>query len=173
LKGYNFTEWNDIVDLLKAQTGKQVYSSTHRLLKDRDFLLLSEINLDVSSSAVEPFLINDNTSEITHPIHLNLLTVSESTSKEKNCVFLDKSKLVFPLILRKWQHGDFFYPVGMEGKKKLSNYFKDEKYSLLEKESTWLLCSGENILWIVGKRQDKRCLSNASTNSILKVSFIS
>ena len=64
--------------------------------------------------------------------------------------------LKFPLTLRKWRESDYFYPKGLEGKKKLSKYFKDEKFSLLDKEKQWLLCSGEDIIWVVGKRVDER-----------------
>jgi tRNA(Ile)-lysidine synthase len=83
--------------------------------------------------------------------------------------FLDKSKLKFPLTVRKWKKGDYFYPIGLQGKKKLSKFFKDEKYSLFEKENTWILCSGDDIAWIVGKRLDERYKITNETTSILKI----
>ena len=65
--------------------------------------------------------------------------------------------------LRKWKQSDYFYPIGLKGKKKLSKYFKDEKFSLLDKESQWLLCSGEDIVWVIGKRADQRFLADEKT----------
>ena len=67
------------------------------------------------------------------------------------------------MTLRKWKQSDYFYPSGLKGSKKLSKYFKDEKYSLLEKEAQWLLCSGEKIVWVIGKRGDQRFLADADT----------
>ena len=168
LKEFGFTEWNDVTHLLKAQSGKEVVSKTHRLLKDRDSLLLTEIKKEVSTLAYQ---IAENTSEITTPIHLTFDETTDITSSNNNSIFVDLEKLVFPLTLRKWQHGDYFYPTGMQGKKKISKYFKDEKLSSLEKENTWLLCSNDAIVWVVGKRQDDRFLAKKNTNAILHIKF--
>lgn len=103
------------------------------------------------------FEIAKNTLEIKKPIHLAFEEVSNKTILNKNTVYLSKENLTFPLVVRKWQNGDYFYPTGMQGKKKISKYFKDEKKSLLEKKQTWLLCnSNDDILWIIGNRQDNR-----------------
>ena len=83
--------------------------------------------------------------------------------------FIDKSLLKYPLVVRKREKGDYFYPIGMQGKKKLSKYFKDEKLSLLEKENTWLLCNGQEIVWVIGKRLDERFKVSKNTSSILKI----
>mgnify|MGYP003384043464 CR=1 FL=1 len=166
LKDYHFTEWNDVADLLSAQSGKQVFSSTHRLVKDREFLLLTKIEEETETSN---YLISENTTKLTFPIQLTFEKVTKTNFKELQTIFLDATKITFPLILRKWKNGDYFYPIGMQGKKKISNYFKDEKYSLIDKESAWLLCSKNDIVWIVGKRQDKRFLPESATSSILKI----
>ncbi len=165
LHEYGFTEWNDVVNLLNAQTGKQVVSKTHRLLKDRGFLLVSEIK--PKQETIE-YLILENTSTIKSPIQLTFETVEEITSTDTQLAFFDLEKITFPLILRKWKSGDYFHPSGMKGKKKISKFFKDEKYSLIAKENTWLLCSKNTIIWVVGKRADQRFLATTISKKILK-----
>ncbi|MFN0728168.1 tRNA lysidine(34) synthetase TilS [Polaribacter gochangensis] len=166
LKEFGFTEWNDVTHLLSAQSGKEVLSKTHRLLKDRDFLLLSEIK---ENNKNLEYKITENTLEITIPLHLTFKKTTEISSENTNEIFVDLEKVTYPLVLRKWQHGDYFYPKGMQGKKKVSKYFKDEKFSLLEKENTWLLCTNETVLWIVGYRQDNRFLADKNTATVLKI----
>lgn len=168
LKSYHFTEWNDVYDLLNAQSGKQVFSKTHRLLKDRDVLILSKI--DLSNSIEMAFQIEEEITEITNPIHLAFEEVFEKSTENKQTIYVDKDLLKYPLILRKWEKGDYIYPLGMQGKKKLSKYFKDEKFSLIDKENTWLLCNADNqIMWIVNHRQDRRFVKNNN----LKISVLS
>ena len=168
LKSYHFTEWNDVYDLLNAQSGKQVFSKTHRLLKDRDVLILSKI--DLSNSIEMAFQIEEEITEITNPIHLTFKEVIEKSTENKQTIYVDKDLLKYPLMLRKWEKGDYIYPLGMQGKKKLSKYFKDEKFSLIDKENTWLLCNAENqIMWIVNHRQDRRFVKNNN----LKISVLS
>ena len=167
LKEYSFTEWNDVSNLLSAQSGKQIFSKTHRLLKDRAFLLLSK---NVISNEKELFLIDESQSEIIHPIHLNFEVVQQKSTENKQTIYVDKDLLKYSLIVRKWQNGDYLYPQGMQGKKKLSKYFKDEKLSLLEKENTWLLCNSENeIIWVLNHRQDNRFSLKKTSNNILKI----
>ncbi|MDO9038255.1 MAG: tRNA lysidine(34) synthetase TilS, partial [Lutibacter sp.] len=89
---------------------------------------------------------------------------------DKNTISIDFDKIEFPLLLRKWQKGDFFFPIGMNGKKKVSKFFKDEKLSLIDKENAWLLCSKNDIIWVVGKRMDDRFKVTKSTSKILKIS---
>ncbi len=165
LKHYNFTEWNDVYHLLAAQSGKQIFSKTHVLLKDRSKLILSERDFSFISKSI--FKIEENQSEILKPIHMIFEENIEKSTDTKNSIFVDKTKLKFPLIVRKWQNGDYFYPSGMEGKKKLSKYFKDEKLSLIEKQQIWLLCNNNNdIIWVINKRQDNRFLSKSPETSL-------
>ena len=170
LKDYGFTEWNDVYSLLQAQSGKQIFSKTHRLIKDRDCLLLSNLDSSVSSSVVERLLIEENAKQIQTPIGiLHFETTKQINELNSSTIYIDKNKLKFPLTLRKWQEGDYFYPFGMQGKKKLSKYFKDEKLSLIEKENVWLLCSGDDIVWVINRRADNRFKVTESTKQILKI----
>lgn len=170
LKEYNFTEWNDVYNLLSAQSGKHVFSKTHRLLKDRGSLILSK---NINSSIQEKYLIQENQSEITTPIRLFFEKIENYKVENKQTISIDKDLLKYPLIVRKWENGDYLYPTGMKGKKKLSKYFKDEKFSLIEKENTWLLCNSEKeIIWIINHRQDRRFFPNKATKNHLKITTL-
>ncbi|WP_334056063.1 tRNA lysidine(34) synthetase TilS [Polaribacter sp. P097] len=166
LKEYHFTEWNDVYHLLDSQSGKAVYSKTHRLLKDRSFLILSKLENNTN----EVYRITENDVLISQPLNLNFQEVTEIKPQNKHSIYVDKDLLNYPLYLRKKQNGDYIYPSGMQGKKKLSKYFKDEKFSLLDKENTWLLCNAENaIVWVIGYRQDRRFMATTSTKNYLKI----
>lgn len=166
LNGFGFTQWEVILDLLTAQSGKQVFSNTHRLLKDREYVILSEI-AELPDTAIH---INETQSLVLTPFGQLVLTKSNTIeAAAKHIAFLDANLLKFPLTLRPWKDGDYFYPSGMKGKKKLSKYFKDEKLSLLDKENIWLLCSGDDIVWILNHRVDDRFKATVKTQEILKI----
>ena len=91
---------------------------------------------------------------------------------DPNTISIDYNTIKFPLIIRKWQKGDYFYPIGLKGKKKLSKFFKDEKMSLLEKENAWILCTANNnIIWVIGKRLDEHFKVTKTTSKLLKVKY--
>ncbi len=166
LKQYGFTAWNDVYDLVETQSGKQVFSPTHVLLKDREKLILSK-RKESATEAI--FCIESKESIVNIPLNISFCNVSYLSESDSNCIFVDEDKITFPLILRKWKTGDYFYPSGMTGKKKLSKYFKDEKYSLLEKENQWLLCSEDQIVWVIGKRADERFIVKEKTKNSIKI----
>jgi len=170
LKDFGFTEWNDVMDLLSAQSGKQLFSNQYRLIKDRDVLLLTKINEGITVKS--RYEIDEFTSEIKTPIFLKIEEVPEEKEDEKHIIYVDKDLIEFPLILRKWEYGNAFYPTKMEGSKKISRYYKDAKLSILEKENTWLLTTNTNeIIWVVNKRQDRRFLTTETTKHLLKISI--
>ena len=165
-KDYGFTEWHDVVDLLDAETGKQVFSKTYRLIKNRDHLLLSKINLEAS----ETISVLAEEKQVETPFGILFFDEADAIfGKQTNIIFVDEAKLKFPLTIRKYQEGDVFYPLGMKGKKKLSKYFKDEKLSLLDKENIWLLCSVNDIVWVINRRADNRFRVTENTKQILKI----
>jgi len=165
---FGFTEWDDVKGLLSAESGKQVFSRTHRMVKDRDCLILSKLQ----SNAGQSYYVHIADTCIDRPVKLLLEDVRCIDERAKNVVFLDKEKLNFPLVLRNWINGDYFYPFGMKGKKKVSKFFKDEKMDLVSKEKQWLLCSDNKIVWVVGKRADERFRVDDSTRKILKITQI-
>ncbi|WP_460219128.1 tRNA lysidine(34) synthetase TilS [Psychroserpens sp. MEBiC05023] len=170
-KDYGFTEWNDVLNLLDAQTGKQVFSKTHRLIKDREHLILTKCYTERSRSANEDIVvINASDRKVNSPAGILLFDEADAIfGTRSNVIFVDRDVLVFPLHLRRWQKGDAFYPYGMKGKKKLSKYFKDEKLSLVDKENIWLLISNDTIVWVIGMRGDERFKVTDKTSNILKI----
>ena len=171
LKDYGFTEWNDVVDLITAQSGKQLFSKEYRLIKDRDFIILTKLN--TALEAKNQFKIPESTRKIEKPIALSLNIVSEEMDIDNKTIYVDKDLLKFPLTARKWEYGDYFCPTGMNGTKKISRYFKDKKLSLLDKENIWLLANADNeIIWVISYRQDNRFLATNTTKNILKITTL-
>ncbi|MEM7084532.1 MAG: tRNA lysidine(34) synthetase TilS [Bacteroidota bacterium] len=168
LHPFGFSAWSDISDLLTGQSGKQVFSPTHRILKDRDVLLLTARQED---SKKHSFYISEDTLEIQLPIQLKFESVERFEITNANTVFVDNERLSYPLQLRRWQEGDVFQPYGMEGKKKLSKFFKDEKLSLVAKENVWVLCSKNKIVWVVGMRPDHQFKVSKNTRNIVRIDY--
>jgi tRNA(Ile)-lysidine synthase len=169
LKQFEFKAWNDITNLVHAQSGKQVFSENYVLLKNRDTLILSS---RVNTNDETFFWIAKNQKEVKFPLKLSFCNVDDISHEPTNTIFVDEETLQFPLLIRKWHEGDLFFPFGMNGKKKLSKFFKDEKFSLLDKANIWLLCSDDKIIWIIGKRQDERFKVTDATTKILQIKNI-
>lgn len=167
LHEFGFSSWNDVYDLVESQSGKQVFSPDFRLLKDRDSLILSPIHSEKEKSE---YFVNKNSTEVNFPLNLSFCKVSDISLPTNTAIFVDEDQLEFPLVLKRWNQGDLFQPFGMNGKsKKVSKFFKDEKLSLIEKENSWILWSGNRIVWIVGLRQDERFRIINTTKNILKI----
>ena len=157
---YGFNNVTDLLYLIQAQSGKFLVSNTHRLIRDREQLILTPIEKSDLSKEIKWIPEYD----LKAPIQISV--ESEFVPKHKYAL-LNADMLKYPLILRKYKKGDYFCPVGMKGKKKLSKYFKDQKFSLLDKESQWVLCSEDQIVWVVGHRVDARFAGNSDTNNPL------
>lgn len=167
-KDYGFTEWNDVVGLLDAESGKQVLSNSHRLIKHREHLILAD--LCHSDQSEESLLIKETDKSMETPIGILFLDEADAViGNSKTTIHVDRNKVIFPLELRPWKEGDYFYPIGMKGKKKISKYLKDEKLSLVEKENTWVLTSENSVLWVIGKRPDERYKVINETKQILRI----
>ncbi|MDL2208380.1 tRNA lysidine(34) synthetase TilS [Parabacteroides sp. OttesenSCG-928-O15] len=167
---FNRLQVRDIFSSLQKEPGKLFYSSTHRLLKDRTTLLLTPLEEEKSPESFKICSEND----VAHlPIELSfrpIVYTSETViDKDKNCAWFDADKVCFPLELRRWRKADWFIPFGMRGRQKLSDYFSNNKYSRFEKENIWLLCSEDDILWIVGERTDNRFRIETTTKQALIV----
>ncbi|HRG00891.1 MAG TPA: tRNA lysidine(34) synthetase TilS [Bacteroidia bacterium] len=149
------------------KVGKQFSSATHKLVIDRTYIIVKAI--------IEEEIKEYTISSIDDIKHLPILLTFEETtngtfSKNKNEICIPFKDAIFPLKLRRWKQGDKFKPFGMNGFKKLSDFFKDQKLSLFEKESVWILGNKEHIIWVVGYRMDDRCKVVEGTEKVLKIS---
>ena len=167
---YGFSDWKALSKLLDGQSGKKLLSKTHTLIKNRQVLILFSNDLPTATSQkIESH--NDIAFIENLGCHLKIDKVSVLDSPDTNTIYVDFDKLQFPLELRPWKNGDYFYPKGMEGKKKISKFFKDEKMSLSEKDKTLLLCSDAQVVWVVGKRQDARFIASETDALMCKISL--
>lgn len=174
LKAYDFTPSvvADIYLSLSKEAGKIFFSPTHRLIKDRTCLLVSPLREEKERTE---YRLSSDEGRWSGPIGLSFEKIELNEDflmrKDWNIGYFDYDKLTFPLVLRKWKRGDWFVPFGMKGRKKLSDYFSDRKFSLLEKEQVWLLCSGDAVIWVVGERPDNRFCLDKTTKRVLVVNF--
>jgi tRNA(Ile)-lysidine synthase len=166
LHKYGFTAWNDVYDLIYSQSGKQIFSENYVLLKDREYLLLSQKTTDFETVVIHSVTENTN-----FPLNFSFCNTSNISNQNKNIIFVEESKLQFPLTIRKWNSGDYFYPAGMQGKKKVSKYFKDEKFTLFQKQQAFILESNNKIVWIIGHRADERFKPENTNQNIIQITY--
>jgi len=171
--GFNAAQVAQIIDALPHESGKIFYSQHESGLKDRRFLIISEKNeKDVSYTLIQP-----DEAKIEKPDAAFLFTYQPAEgyqiNPDANIAALDAGKIVFPLMLRRWKTGDYFYPLGMNmKKKKLKRFFIDLKLSLAQKEAVWVLTDDrERIVWIAGYRPDERFKITAKTTQVCQITF--
>ena len=167
--GFQPEQIGDIIDSLNKESGRKFFSETYRLVKDREFLLISPF----AEMQEKVYYLEEDCTTVSLPVHLSFDKLDRNSSFKFSThpyvVDLDLDKLVFPLMLRHWQEGEYFQPLGMLGLKKLSDFFIDEKYSIPDKENAWILASGNQIVWILSKRLDDRFKITSQTKRILRI----
>ena len=162
LSAYGFYAVEAISKALQGQSGKQFFSSTHQLVVDRENIFISLLNKEN-----EVFEITEKTISLVYPLEINFKVIADKTIiYDNNIAQLDVEKLKFPLTLRKWKQGDKFMPLGMKKFKKLSDFFIDSKFSIIDKQEQWLLCSGVDIVWVLGCRIDERYKLESNTKKV-------
>jgi len=165
---YGFTDFKAIASILESEVGKKVLSKQYVLHKDRNHLVLTTKEQVVDSRV---YCIDAKQQSCTIPIKLNFTKVAQVGEHEPHSLYVDAAKLTYPLKVRAWRLDDVFHPFGMKGKKKLTKFFKDEKLSLLSKNSVWVLESGDEIVWVIGLRPDDRYKVTSATNKVLKIQW--
>lgn len=152
--GFNAAQTKNILTMLEGQTGKQFISKDGwRVVKNRELLLIDKKEKQENP----PFCLIKEEKEYTKDFII---------PREKHIACFDTDKLIGEINLRKWQTGDIFIPFGMKGKKKVSDYLTDRKFSIIQKENQWVLCCGDKIIWIVGERTDNRFRIDEKTKKV-------
>jgi tRNA(Ile)-lysidine synthase len=167
--GFNYDTVDNLVETLDGQAGRQFLSGTHELTVDRSFLIILPRRF-AEESEME---ISEDVAAIQYPIHLTFRLIHTDKSYDLpgdgSIASLDRDTFAYPLKIRKWKKGDYFFPLGMEGRKKLSDFFAGEKIPLPDKKRIWILESAGNILWVIGLRIDHRCRVTSATRNILQI----
>lgn len=168
--GFNAEQVDDMLANLDRTPGKQFLTEKARIIKDRRFFILTGLTQKDFTTR----LIQKEDAEVQLPdAHLKLSSIKREDLKistDKNQAFIDLAKLEFPLIVRHWKQGDYFYPFGMKmKKKKLKKFFTDQKIAINEKETIWVIESNQKIVWVAGHRIDERFRVEENTRQVLKL----
>lgn len=173
LKPYGFHK-NEVIKIVKSEeSGKIFYTNQYRAILNRSELIISE---KTKNDVLTSVCITKEDSEIYFPIKLKIKLIERNQvelTTEKTIAFIDADKIIWPLELRKWQAGDSFVPLGMSGRKKVSDYLIDEKISLLDKENTYVLLSNNEIVWLVGYRISNPFKIKEYTQNVLRFEIVS
>ncbi|HXS35331.1 MAG TPA: tRNA lysidine(34) synthetase TilS [Flavipsychrobacter sp.] len=167
--GFNSSQVPHIIGLFAAESGHFIASSTHRIIRNRDFLIVTTIpgdSTDFITVQGAPGVIDIGK----YHFHFSIEKKPEKIPTESNVAYIDMKRVEFPIILRKWHTGDYFYPFGMDmKKKKLSRFFIDQKLGLHEKEHIWILEIQKRIAWVAGMRLDERFKVKDTTEQVLRI----
>lgn len=198
--GFTAAQTSDIIRLLDSETGRYVASASHRIIRNRGWLIIAPAISDAARHVLveaadqlvvfpggQLQLLPMKAKEVPIPVVDEKVVQPESAAVAKKkkapqkqaaatfdpIAYLDSRDLEFPLLLRPWKTGDYFYPLGMQKKKKLARFLIDQKLSATDKEKVWVLESNKRIVWVVGMRIDNRFRIVAATRQALQVTFSS
>jgi tRNA(Ile)-lysidine synthase len=170
--GFTYTDAMNIISCLQAESGRIFYSSQFALLKDRHTVIIEKFNRNEENHEYE---IPEHLTALDYPLKLTFTKIKRTATFQlptsPDNIALDADIVHFPLKVRKWLPGDYFVPLGMTGKKKLSDFFIDRKINIIEKEKIWLLLSKGDIIWIIGHQIDNRYKVNPHTENLLMISL--
>jgi tRNA(Ile)-lysidine synthase len=164
-------------ELLHSESGRYVAGLTHRVLKNRRFLIITPLATKEATNV----LVEEGDRAVAFAggfLRLERLAADrvgglgvENLDRGPRVALLDASAVRFPLLLRPWKTGDYFYPLGMRKKKKLARFFIDNKLSVAQKEKVWVVEMDKKIVWVVGMRIDDRCRVGAGTKEVLRIEW--
>jgi len=149
---FGFFDKVELFKILRSSSGKSIKSDSHTILSNRDEIIIHRNNYEI----IDEVILNNGSND--YPIKIDLVFSQCASKPSRNHICISEN-IDKPLKLRRWKEGDYFYPNGMIGKKKLSKFFKDEKMSIFDKQNQWILSNyKDEVLWIVGLRADRRNL---------------
>jgi tRNA(Ile)-lysidine synthase len=167
--GFSLAQVDEVIRLLESESGRYVASATHRIIKNRRWLIIAPVQAEHAQTLAidedETRIVFENGALVFSPLNNKNIQLTN----EPSTAFIDHATLQFPLLLRKWKKGDYFYPLGLRKKKKVARFFIDQKLSLTDKEKVWVLESNKKIIWVVGLRIDDRFKITEATRQILRV----
>lgn len=169
--GFSSATITQVYKALMEQSGKLFFSYTHRLVKDREELILSRL---ATADKTGTFFIAAGNDELITPefkIAISHIPTPDNLFVNPGTALLDKDLVKFPLVVRLWQHGDKFKPLGMKGWKKVSDFLTDLKLSIVDKERVWIMESGGEIIWIAGWRIDNRYKITKKTKRVIQMNW--
>lgn len=171
--GFSEKQVDEVIKLSASETGKyiQLPENKYRIIRHRHWFIISPVAAEEAANII----IEEKDKEVLFPtgkLHLSTATMKEP-SADSNTAMLDAKLISFPLILRKWKTGDYFYPLGMRKKKKISRFLIDQKLSKTQKENIWVIESDKRIIWVVGQRIDDRLKITPGTKQVLQISLSS
>jgi len=170
--GFTANHLPDIINLLDSETGKYVSSGSHRIIKNRSWLIISPLQtMQAANILIEA--TGENVTFAGGELQVKTMTnfADFKIPSANNAAALDVAEITFPLLLRKWKQGDYFYPLGMKKKKKVSRFLSDQKLSKTDKEKVWVVEMNKKIAWIVGQRIDDRFKIKPSSINVLIITF--
>ena len=170
--GFSAAQVPEAIKMLSAHNGAVLISPSHRLIKNRNWMILAPLETAINTSVV---VVEQNDTSVHFPggvLGLQTSATQLPEASDNNTCMLDAAALQFPLILRPAATGDYFYPLGMQKKKKLSKFFIDLKLSKTAKEKVWVLVSNNRIAWVIGYRIDNRFKITPATSTAVKLSFL-
>ena len=170
--GCSSAQVQQVLSLLDSESGRYVETPTHRVIRNRQWLLITPLAMETA-----PLVVIEADTQHVHfgGGQLRIRQQERGTAPiptAAELAWLDAAQVAYPMILRKWKQGDYFYPLGMPRKKKISRFLIDQKLSLPQKENIWVLESNKRIVWIVGMRIDDRVKISAKTKAILSIEWM-
>ncbi len=169
--GFSAAQTTEVIKLLDAENSSYIVSKTHRLIRNRNWMIIAPLAKEHDHLLI-PVDTDDNTVVFAEGI-LKLASTTSATIPGTNSeVLIDADELQYPMLLRPWKQGDYFYPLGMPKKKKISRFLGDLKLSKTEKEKVWVLESGKKIVWVLGLRIDHRFRITDHTKYKLQLTYL-
>ncbi len=181
--GFSPAQVDAIIGLLDSDSGKYVLSAAggYRLLKNRNWLIISPMEtVEAAHILVEESdgvarcrdgVLTFERIGLPAPVGSPMIGLPPVLDQGPLVALLDASRVRFPLLLRRWRPGDYFYPLGMRKKKKLSRFFIDNKLSVADKERVWVLEMDKKVIWVVGLRIDDRWKVGPGTREVLRIGW--